>query len=215
MRNGDSTTWVPTRQAVLHDYSNVVVLFVLGAMGLAQWVGGWESLVSSRAQAKNDALSYAMLAYMALDFVWIVTQGRKVVKSPQDIAVHHVLIMVMISDVLWIPSHHYYTPLLVPLELNTVLLITRRLVTFNAFANVTFYISWVYFRLIHLPLFALYSAPSYVAHYLPLLPSCLPPRDAIDVHLVPWFALLVIIYLQCEWSGRLFRNWCATSTKYL
>ena len=34
--------WVPTRQAAVHDYLNVVVLLALGFAGLWQWRGGWE-----------------------------------------------------------------------------------------------------------------------------------------------------------------------------
>jgi len=218
---GDSA---PPRVAVAHDAFNLLALPLLMSLNLATW--DLRSAASQPAGALLDYGTYASLwrsaaqgafvqccyAYFLLDLAFIGLFPA-CVKSPRTVLAHHVVVLLVVSFALLEPRIMPYFSLGMLVELNTVLLITRRLLMGACFRGAAaaralnsslFYLSWVALRLLLFPLMAL----------------AIGPRHArLEIHAAGGFATLMalkaaaaiafglgFVALNVNWSVALFAS---------
>ncbi|EKX33237.1 hypothetical protein GUITHDRAFT_43147, partial [Guillardia theta CCMP2712] len=149
----------------LHDNVNLIALFLLG--------GGAIAALALQDRNMHDLLTVSGFVYILLDSVWIFSQP-KIVKSPGMVGSHHIATLLVLLDPLLQPKHRVYTSACLLVEINTLLLLLRRRVSYSAIVEVPFILTWVLLRNIWYPLLMFYFflcfSPS---TFIPLLPSSL------------------------------------------
>ena len=131
---GAAAKWQPSAASELHDNVNIVVLSGLGAASI---VGLFHA---------QDVLGFWLtrlgLAYIAFDTLWLFLHPA-IVKSPSTILAHHLATLAVLLDPLLNPSHSVYTAACLIVEVNTVLLLLRRKLSYSAVVEVPFLITWL------------------------------------------------------------------------
>lgn len=98
-------------------------------------------------------LMYAFAAYAVADSAWVMVEPKSV-KDPNGILLHHALALGLLTIPLMYPQFQVYVPMTLSAEFNTLLLITKRHVTWRPLRMVLeglFYSSWVVVRLALFP----------------------------------------------------------------
>jgi TLC domain len=179
--------------AYLHDVFNLYILPIVNATNVGYFL--YDSEVTF------ILLFYAFLFYMVIDTVWVLVQPKSV-GSPVTIVVHHVVCLLG-----WLLPYFYarklfrWTSAGLLVELNTFLLIARRVWGRPLFMEVLFYTSWVGFRIIMYP-YVLYL---FVFEYLEFT-----AKEATGNYINTALLILVIIILlnmlNFKWSYDLFKR---------
>eukprot|EP00802_Teleaulax_amphioxeia_P008063 Tamp_08071.p1 GENE.Tamp_08071~~Tamp_08071.p1 ORF type:complete len:390 (-),score=36.60 Tamp_08071:1041-2210(-) len=166
-RRRRSIAWQPSPLSDLHDDINLVALFLLG-------FGAVAALALGRPQhVIHSLLTYTGFIYILLDSLWIFWQPR-IVKSPGMVGAHHVATLLVLLDPLLQPNHRVYTSACLLVEINTLLLLLRRKLSYAYVVEAPFIATWVLLRNIWYPMllfyFTLCFAPDTI---VPLLPPSL------------------------------------------
>ena len=166
-RRRKSISWQPSPSSDLHDDVNLVTLFILG-------FGAVAALALDKPQHPiHSLLTYSGFVYILLDSIWICSMP-KIVKSPGMVGAHHFATLLVLLDPLLTPTHRVYTSACLLVEINTLLLLLRRKLSYAYVVEAPFIITWVLLRNIWYPLllgyFMLCFKPDYFA---PLLPASL------------------------------------------
>ena len=177
-----------------HDYANLVALPVLSGLTFA----------ALRTERAHLPLATLLLAYMALDALWMVVQPS-VVKAPAVLLWHHAVAASLILHALVHPPHRRYVPWMSVVELNTFFLVLRRHLR-RRWVEACFVLSWVVIRVCWFP-------------YLPLHFMCLVPEPwpagthGVLAHLGVTAGVLGLAVLQLVWTkqqlGSAMRRWRA------
>lgn len=104
------------RACIVHDQVNLALIPIIGALTIAGLVGAIDPAITT----------YAFLAYIALDSVWLLLQPDAVPSLPFVILFHHAVTAVLLCVPLAHPHLHWYTCVDGIVELNTMFLIARR-----------------------------------------------------------------------------------------
>ena len=155
-------------------------------------------------RVKHLPLATLLLAYMALDALWMVLQPS-VVKAPAVLLWHHAVAAGLILHALVHPPHRRYVPWMSVVELNTFFLVLRRHLR-RRWVEACFVLSWVVIRVCWFP-------------YLPLHFMCLVPEPwpagahGVLAHLGVTAGVLGLAVLQLVWTkrqlGSAMRRWRA------
>jgi hypothetical protein len=111
---------------------------------------------------------YIVSAYLVVDVVWVLVVPRCVPSSPTSIVVHHVATAVLLGATYFCAPEQYAfsTAIYLTVELNTVLLVSKRNLRIGSFLWVLldklFYVSWVVQRLIMFPILIWWSSFEYL-----------------------------------------------------
>mmetsp|Transcript_2150 Transcript_2150/g.5146 ORF Transcript_2150/g.5146 Transcript_2150/m.5146 type:complete len:323 (-) Transcript_2150:38-1006(-) len=198
--------WQPSPASERHDTVNLFVLFFLGAGALA-------GMILNKAWL-HTGLTYAGFIYILLDSLWMVLQPS-IVKSPGMVVGHHIATLMVLADPLSEPRHRVYTSACLLVEINTLLLLLRRRLSYHAWVEWPFIITWIALRNIWYPMLMLYFflcvAPTIVT---PLLPASLTwvaemrnnleggdPTPMLKICMLSWTAVCLF---QFRWTVQLF-----------
>jgi hypothetical protein len=166
-RRRKSISWQPSPSSDLHDDVNLVALFLLGFGAVAALAIGMPQ------HSIHTLLTYTGFIYILIDSLWIFSEPR-IVKSPGMVGAHHIATLLVLLDPLVQPSHRVYTSACLLVEINTLLLLLRRKLSYAYVVEAPFIITWVMLRNVWYPLllayFVLCYSPTAIA---PLLPASL------------------------------------------
>jgi TLC domain len=129
--------------AYLHDLFNLYTLPIVNAANI--------SFFLHESEETFTLLFFAFLFYMVIDTVWVLVQPKSVA-SPATIVVHHVICLAG-----WLLPYYYermlfrWTSAGLLVELNTFLLIARRVWGRPLVVEVLFYLTWFGFRIVMYP----------------------------------------------------------------
>lgn len=104
------------RACIVHDAINLGLLPIIAAMTVAGLTGHMDPALTT----------YAFMAYIVADFVWVCLQPDAVPSLPSVILLHHAVTFVLLCAPLRHPHLHWYTCVDGLVELNTFFLIARR-----------------------------------------------------------------------------------------
>lgn len=119
------------RATIVHDQVNLALIPLIGALTIAGLVGAIDPAITT----------YAFLAYVLLDSIWLVVQPDAVPSLPFVILFHHAVTAVLLCVPLAHPHLHWYTCVDGIVELNTMFLIARRQLPWRAARQLC---SWLY-----------------------------------------------------------------------
>lgn len=96
-------------------------------------------------------LLVSFFLYVVMDTFWVLIQPLAVLSSPRDLVFHHLATLLLLYIPYTDSQFQWHGAIAMAVEFQTLLLISRRLVTINSFLyhflNIFFYISWIIFRL--------------------------------------------------------------------
>lgn len=126
---------------IIHDYFNIISLpFII--------ITDWIYLINPYLLG-FDLLFYLFIAYMLVDFIWLLLKPKSV-GSPVSIMFHHVISVLGFSAVYFQPRLTLIARLSLLVECNTWLNILKRYYKTD-FIYKCFYVTWFLFRVILYP----------------------------------------------------------------
>lgn len=190
--------------ALVHDWTNVVVLSVISVVAL------W-SLQQGEESQGHLAVVVVTSIYLVLDVVWILLQPG-MVKAPLSIVAHHVVTLIVLADPAVVPEHRANASRALVVEINTVLLTVRRLLGRPLWAEIGFFSTWLLIRLIWFPLLGASfiastagKAPELDAALAPffsgpILGLLRPPKVLKPIWLSASGSFAAVVLLQFHWT---------------
>ncbi|EFN53634.1 expressed protein [Chlorella variabilis] len=133
------------RACIVHDWVNLVLVPIIAAMTMAGLVGLIDPAL----------VTYAFIAYVAGDFVWVFLQPEAVPSLPTVILAHHAVTCVLLCVPLKRPHLHWYTCVDGLVELNTFFLIARRQFRSRTTRKVFSWLYWASFLSMRMVLYPL------------------------------------------------------------
>lgn len=211
-------TWDENFQRDIHDWYNIISLIPLNILNCMNWswpkllgvVGGSVTVPEFWSGDYFEMFFWATFSYFVVDALWVIIMPI-CVKSPGVILQHHCSTLLYLMIPRFYPEYGWLMGACMCVEVNTWLIIARRVFnkngkvafTFNAqvaggsmevkLISVAFYVTWILIRLIIYP-------SLFVVVCFQYMERCERVGSFLNVLMVAPFLQLVFCGLNFKWS---------------
>jgi hypothetical protein len=158
----------------IHDCFNIIYLSIICLVNSFYLFNATEFSKFGTNELGSDSKElFSMLislfvVYVISDTIWVLFIPSSVLSNPKSIVIHHCVTLFLTSAPLIYPQFAWHASICIIVELNTLLLTSRRNVDKDGLLfkvlNFLFYFSWMVLRLILFPILLVFYSSEYFRH---------------------------------------------------
>ena len=198
-----------------HDMFNIVVMFAVSALSATYVVRYTKTENIGTANhisdcADDNICHYTFFSLYAIFFVYIIADMLWIYfiphcvasKSPVQILFHHLVTFIMIFNAILDSHFHWHLAATLLCESNTLFLAcrrnTQRGTILNKISEISFYLSWLLFRMISFPLL------TYVCFWETFYRLEQYPGEYINIASIGFVSYVILTVLSFGWTFEIF-----------